>query len=105
MSRFHIFKIPQHQKFEYRPRYWDPKKEKQDALKERIRKIQGEGVESTKARITSSLRTGYGGDPRLRTKLISRSNYRIIGIIGFLVLLSYFLIDRYMPLLEEFLGK
>ena len=104
MARFRIFKVPEHQQFEYRPRYWDPKKDKQDALKDRISKIQGEGVESTKARITNNLRSGYGGDPRLRSKLIIRSNYRLIGIVGFLVLLSYFLIDRYMPLLEQFLG-
>lgn len=105
MARFRLFKVPEHQKFEYRPRYWDPKKDKQDALKKRIRKIQGDGVESTKARITSNLRSGFGGDPRLRSKLISRSNYRIIGIIGFLVILSYFLIERYLPLLEQILGN
>ncbi|MBT8218560.1 MAG: hypothetical protein KJP00_01965 [Bacteroidia bacterium] len=105
MARFRMFKVPEHQKFEYRPRYWDPKKDKQDALKERIRMIQGQSMESTKARITSNLRSGFGGDPRLRSKLVSRSNYRIIAIIGFLVLLSYFLLDRYMPLLEKFIGN
>ena len=96
MARFSIFSTPKHQRFQYKPMYWDPKKEKTEAFKARISQIKDKDVEGTKARITSGLKTGYGGDPKLRSKLIKQSNIRIMGIIGMLVLLSYFLITRYM---------
>lgn len=100
MAKFSIFKTPSHQRFEYRPRYWDPKKEDTEAFKARIREVQGQDVEGTKARITSGLKTGYGGDPLLRAELKRKSNIRIMGIIGILFLVSYFVITRYM---DEFI--
>jgi len=96
MARFSIFSTPSHQKFQYRPRYWDPKKDETEAFKARIREVQGQDVEGTKARITSGLKTGYGGDPLLRAQLKRKSNIRIMGFIGILFLVSYWLVTKYM---------
>lgn len=105
MAKFSIFKTPKNQRFEYRPRYWDPKKEKSQAFKDRINRIKGQDVEGTKARISSSLRSKYGGDPRLKSQLVKQSNIRIAGIIGILVLLSFFLIERYMVAFLDWIGN
>jgi len=96
MARFSLFKTPRHQKFQYRPQYWDPKKEETEAFKARISQIKERDVEGTKARISSGLKTGYGGNPELRSQLIRKSNIRIFGIIGILILLSFYLINRYI---------
>ena len=96
MAKFSIFKTPRHHKFQYKPQYWDPKKEQTEAFKARIGQITDKDVEGTKARIASGLKTGYGGNPQLRSQLIRKSNIRIMGIIGMLVLLSFYVINRYM---------
>ena len=96
MARFSIFSTPDHHKFQYRPRYWDPKKDETEAFKARIREVQGQDVEGTKARISSGLKTGYGGDPMLRAQLKRKSNIRIMGIIGILFLLCYYFVSQYM---------
>ncbi len=96
MARFSIFSTPAHQKFQYRPRFWDPKKDETEAFKARISQIKNKDVEGTKARISSGLKTGYGGNPQLRSQLIRKSNIRIMGIISILVLLSWCLINYYL---------
>lgn len=98
-----LFRIPAHQKFDYKPRYWNPEKERVEELRERIRSIQSEDVEGTKARITSKLRSRYASDPRLRSRLTRQSNIRVIVIIAILVVLCYFLytsnLDKIISLL------
>jgi len=81
--------------------YWDPKKDQTEAFKERISQIKEKDIEGAKARISSGLRTGYGGNPQLRSQLVRKSNIRIMGIVGILVLLSFYLINRY---LDEFIA-
>ena len=105
MPKFSLFSTPKHQRFQYKPMYWDPKKEKTEALKARIAQIQNKDVEGTKARISSGLKTGYGGNPQLRSKLVRQSNIRILGIIGMLVLLSFLLIATYLDTFIAWLAK
>lgn len=96
MAKFSIFRTPDHHKFQYRPRYWDPKKDETEAFKARIQEVSGQSVEGTKARISSGLKTGYGGDPKLRAQLKRRSNIRIMGFIGMFVLICYWLSTQYL---------
>ena len=96
MARFSIFKTPRLHKFLYKPQYWDPQKEETEAFKARISQVREKDIAGTKARISSGLKSGYGANPQLRSQLIRKSNIRIMGIIGMLVLLSFYLINRYM---------
>ena len=101
MAKFSIFKTPKHHRFQYKPHYWDPKKDETEAFKARISQVRDKDIAGTKARISSGLKTGYGANPELRSQLIRKSNIRIMGIIGILVLISFYLIGQYM---DDFIG-
>ena len=55
MALMSFFKTPKNQKFDYKPRYWDPKKE---ALEERLSKYKEENKGDTKA-VKARLRRGF----------------------------------------------
>ena len=102
--KFRLFRTPQHREFQYRPMYWNPEKEKSEAFKKRISKIRKNDVEGTKARISSGLRTGYGGNTKLKADLRLRSNIRILAIVSFLVLICFYLINRYLDVFIAWLA-
>ena len=62
MALLNFFKTPKHQRYNYRPRYWDPKKEE---LEDRMQKYKGkEGkndVDAVKSRLSRGFRKGGGG--------------------------------------------
>ena len=39
--RFSFFKVPEHKRFEYIPRYWNPEKEEREARLKRIQEEMG----------------------------------------------------------------
>ncbi len=106
MAVFKFFKLPRHQQYEYKPRYWDPKR---DELEERLKQINDmkEGdAEAMKARLTAGFRKGgFHGDTRYRSKQVMRSNLTLIGIIVVLLLLSYLFITLYLPEIAESVGQ
>lgn len=93
MGVFNFFRRPQHQKFDYKPRFYDPAKEEREARLAKYRsKDPAAGV---KSRISSGFRRrsarGYGGvDAR-------RSNMRLIAILVVLIFLTYYFIQKYLP--------
>ncbi len=94
-----FFKIPKHQQFEYKTRYWDPQKEE---LQERLKKIEERktnSVEATKARISSGFRNkGYHHtDSSFRRRQTSRSNLILLAVVVILILLSYMFLTVYLP--------
>lgn len=101
MALLRFFRVPKHQRYEYKPRYWDPQKEELQERLDRINQIQGEGTEAMKARISSGLKRGYRGDQRLRKQRAMRSNLILIGVIVLLVLLAYAMLTIYLPGLVE----
>lgn len=84
MPRF--FKVPKHQKFEYRPRYWDPDKEKMDARLKRNKKTQLSEKEARKIRMTSGFRARYSTDKFNQSKAIRRSN--LIRLAVFILIMA-----------------
>ena len=79
MALMKFFKTPKNQKFDYKPRYWDPKKE---ALEERMSKYKAENKGDTKA-VKNRLRKGFKGKGasmgfretrEIRSKELKRSN-------------------------------
>lgn len=97
MALLRFFRVPKHQRYEYKPRYWDPEKEELQERLERVKQIQGEGTEAMKARISSGLKRGYRGDQRLRKQRAMRSNLILIGVIVALLVLAYAMLTIYLP--------
>jgi hypothetical protein len=105
--RFSFFKIPEHKRFEYTPRVWDPAKEERE---ERIKRIQEEmGIRNIASggkpyvpNIKGSFRKEYeqnkrGGKPKIDYGKRIQS-YIIIGAI-LLLCVIFFYFSRLYPYL------
>lgn len=98
MALLNFFKSTRHQRYNYIPRFYDPKKE---ALEERMRIMKGvkEGnTEDVKKRISGGFRSGgYApGASTYRNRQASRSNALILVLIVVLVILAYILANVYL---------
>ena len=105
MAVLRFFKTPKHQQYQYKPRFWDPKKEE---LEERMKQIEAakEGdVEAMKARLAATFRKGYSNDTHLRKRQVMRSNLILLGIIVLLIILSYLFIIVYLPQIADRVGS
>jgi len=97
MALRRFIKLPKHQQYQYKPRFWDPEKEE---LKDRLRRIEDQktgGSEGMKARISSGMKKGYLADARERKKLALRSNMVLFAVIIFLLGLCYVFLMVYLP--------
>ncbi|MFK8101917.1 MAG: hypothetical protein AB8G15_05325 [Saprospiraceae bacterium] len=101
MLKLKGFKIPNHRSFNYVPRFWDEKKEEAEKLRERVAQLEKNNAEATKLRISSGFRRGYNKDTRYRSKQVFRSNMLLLAIIVVLLVLSYVLLNVYLPRLIE----
>lgn len=88
-------KAPQHQRFNYTPRFYDPKKEEMQAREERIRKeLQREQGEVPDASGPGDYRSRIAGSfhaARRRSKTTSEPNAVLIRL-GVLLFIVFFLI-------------
>lgn len=96
-----IFRTPTPQKFEYNPRFWDPRKEELEERLAELDKLRENDVESSKARISKGLRQGFRMDEKARSKYVRRSNFRLLMIIAALLILSLAFIYVYLPRIME----
>ena len=105
MALLRFFKVPKHQQYEYKPRYWDPRKEELEDRLKRIDKIKGRDAEAVKARLSGGFRRGFEatGVKRSRRGQVMRSNLILVGIIVILLLLSYLLLTVYLPEVVDFI--
>lgn len=100
-----FFKKTKHQKFDYKPRFWNPEKED---LENRIRTASGEYSESgdpeaIKLRIRNNMRRGYKSGRNNGRSRDRRSLIRLLVIIVMLVVLSYYILTVYLPEIEALL--
>jgi hypothetical protein len=99
MGIFGFIRRPQHQKFDYKPRYYDAVKEEREARMARYKT--SDGTDLAKSRISSGLRrrsgSGYAGADT------SRSNRRLVIILIVLAFLTYFFIQKYLPQIVDLL--
>ena len=101
-----IFRVPKHQRFEYKPRHWDPDKEEREKRLAEIRKLQEGSIESMKARISSGLRRGGVRDAEYRRKLVKQSNMRLLMVLGAIIVLTLALMWIFVPeLVSSFLSS
>jgi hypothetical protein len=104
MAFLKVFRVPKNQKFNYKPRHWDPQKEEFDERRRQAEERRKSGAAGAKARIASEFRRGKGGgDARFRQQQVFRSNMLLFGIVLFLLLTVYVLIQIYMPQLLDLL--
>lgn len=97
MALLKFFKVPKHQRFTYKPRYWDPKKEELDERLQRIKDIQDKGIEASKARISGGFRQSFKGNHQYRRSQVRRSNMVLFFIIAVLIFLTYLFLKDLGP--------
>jgi hypothetical protein len=106
MAFFKFFNLPKPYHFEYRPRYWDPRKE---ALEKRLKAAEErkkEDPEAMKARISSGFRRRqYEENSKLRSRYAMRSNIMLLAILVMLVIITLALLNTYFPALVEAVGE
>ncbi len=98
MAFFSFFRTPKHQRFEYKPRFYDPQKER---LEEIIRNAKGEQgevsqTELAKSRISQSFRRRTKSTQYTK-RAVRRSNMLLLAIIVVLFALTYLLLTVYLP--------
>lgn len=88
-----LFKQPRPRQFEFKPRFYDERKER---LKARIESVQKEAVSQERAQATSSeglrlrMQSAWRSDDRRTT--IRKSNRSVFLIAGLLVIIAYLLL-------------
>jgi len=100
-----FFKKTKHQRFEYRPRYWDPEKEDlQNRVKAAKGLVDNNSPEAVKHRISNNLRRSYKSSSIADRSSSKRSSFMLLAIIGALAMLAYYFLTVYLPVLERMLG-
>lgn len=97
MALRRFIKLPKHQRYQYKPRYWDPEKEELEARMEQIESLKNAGTDGMKARIASGMKRGYKGDQRYRNRQTSRSNLVLLFVVIGLLALCYIFLTVYLP--------
>ena len=105
MAALRFFKLPKHQQYQYKPRFWDPKKEEREERLKQIEAVKEGDAEALKARLSANFRKGYTKDTSFRKKQVMRSNLILLGILVLLVVLSYLFIAVYLPKIAESVGS
>lgn len=84
-----FIKLPNHKRFEYAPRYWDPEKEEFD---ERVRQSQLEaGIDVPRDSNRATIKRGSFRQVRQQTKIraTKSSNLRLVVILAALLVIAY----------------
>lgn len=99
MALLRFFKVPRHQKFNYKTRFYDPRKEELEERLKRADGVKNGDTEAMKARISEGFRGGgyHKVDTRFRARQVRRSNMVLIGVIAVLLLLAYLIFNIYLP--------
>lgn len=97
MGFLRLFKPPSNQQFNYKPRYWDPKKEEAEKLRQRVEQLQNGGVDAMKTRISGGFRQGQGGAAAgaYRSSRVKRSNTTLLITLICLLVISYIIYSLY----------
>jgi hypothetical protein len=103
MSLFRFGRQLKPQQFNYIPRFYDPEKEERDA---RVKAAMGQSdysADAVKVRISKNFREKPRGKRKLQQSAAMRSNIILVMVLVCLLLLTYILLTRYMPMIERWL--
>lgn len=104
MGLFSFLKPPKPVGFDYKPRFYDIKKEE---FRERLKKAEelaGDDPEALKSRIRRSLQrqSGYLIDRKYRQQQMLKSNLLFLVVIIVLIVLTFVAIEIYLPRIVQF---
>ncbi|TXB61850.1 hypothetical protein [Phaeodactylibacter luteus] len=106
MAFIRFSKLPKHQQYQYKPRYWNPEKEDLEERLKRVEEVKAGKADGVKARLSGSFRRGYqkAEDNRFRSRQVRKSNLVLLSIIVLLLLFSYMFISVYLPEIAASIG-
>ena len=98
--------MPNHSQYDYKPRFWDPEKERIEKRLAELKARKEEGTaDEVKGRISGSFRNARNqtGEAKLIRKDANRkSNFNLLVIILVLLMLSYLLVNVNLQSILEF---
>ncbi len=97
MPLLNFLRPPKNQRYAYKPRYWDPDKEKMQERLKHIESLKDSSPEAVKKRLSKGFKGGYNVDKQYRSSAVSKSNIRLLGIIVVLIFLTYLFLTVYLP--------
>jgi hypothetical protein len=105
MSFLKFNKRPKHKRFDYIPRYYDPKKEELNKIVDSYKDL--DDTNSAKDRIRTGLRNKHRGDSSYKRSQERSANIRLISIIFVLFMVTYLILksDTINRMMESFLGN
>jgi len=106
MALFRFLKTPDPSQYDYKPRFWDPEKERIERRLAELKSRKEEGTaDDVKGRLSGSFRNARnrGNSVKLmQTAAKRRSNFTLIGIIIVLGLLAYLLLNVNSQIILEY---
>ncbi len=99
MGLFSFFKPTKPVGFEYKPRFYDEKKEEKMERRKAAEGLAGDDPEAMKARIQRNLKrqsTNLGAK-NFRQQQVSKSNMRLLLVIAALLAVLFLAIEVYLP--------
>ncbi len=103
ISRFSIFKKPEHRKFDPIPRFYNPEKEYLEDRLAKVHKKEDEKYANIRSNIRRNFRDNRAGFGMSKHK-IGRgrsSNLRLIVILILIIIITYYLLTKYFVSIES----
>lgn len=95
MAIFSFFKSQKPKEFNFKPRYYDAKKERLKEVMARHKESATSDPDAMKSRITHGFKTRGMTDRSYETNIRKKSNRRLLLVLVTLFVLSYLLLSRY----------
>lgn len=97
MAFFSFFRTPKPQRFQYKPRFYDPQKERLKDILDKAGSDEKSSSEIAKARISSAFRERRPEKTTYSRQMTNRSNLILVAVIIILFILTYILLTVYLP--------
>ena len=102
MIFFSRSRLPKTVKFDYKPRYYDPKKEERNQRKAERNAAKSGDIDGVKSRIARRMQSKRKVQ-QIRSRQSFRSNIILIAVLVVLIMLSGIFMDKFIePLVQSF---
>ncbi len=101
MAIFNFFGGTKNRRFDYIPRYYNPEKEKLESVLEKYKHKDKSSLDDVKMNIQAGLRMRSPSNKSFNL----RSNLIVFAVLIVLILITFYLISAYLPLLLGFEGQ
>lgn len=106
MALFGLFKRIKNQSFDYKPRFYDPQKERVVEIVSKYSDLETaqSKTELAKSRIRSGLRRRFEGEREIIKESNRKANTRVLVILIILILWFAYIIMKYLPKIVSLLS-